>query len=680
MFQRIAKVAFTLTVALGSVSASAKRAARPCSLLLSLPCPAKRRKPMARSCLSWRSRRPLRWTRRKPTGRLVIKKSNIQIDGHGAWLLGPVKGNPNHFRQTAISAKGVSNVTLRNINAKGWETALAIEDGAGWRIEGCDFSDNFHDPAFGWGENGYRGGMLLKHITRSVVRKNRANRDWDGCVLVGSDDNLLEENDFSHASNTCLRLWNSSRNTVRKNLLTHGLRINPGEVHARDSACVLVETNSNDNRFLDNDCTHGGDGIFVRVLNGWVCTGNCFERNDASYANNNCFEAWSPRNTYRNNKANHGSYGFWLGASDQTLLEGNQASYNGLASGFHNSPHLPGAAHAGIVFMFGPSSHTVVRGNQCVGNNGAGIALIGDLNDGGPKWKAFHWIIEQNLLQGNRWGIYAKQADWIDLADNHFEDNRQGNLCRDGNVTNVVEHPGNPKIVHRPQAVLHGPAAAKVGASASWDASASSDPAGLPLRFRWNLGDGTVVETPQVTHTFRTAGFYRLGLTVNNGLLSDLAWRDFYVVDDIAELATEGQAADWTWIDPRSRVAFANDREVRIAGRMSLRAEVNPYSGDRVNLLYPASRKAGISLQGKREIIFWVKAENENLPGWQNTNPVITLYESEKRCSVLTPKLDLMNNRPNNEEREGWTRIVAPLAGGGQWNAQKARHRRYSIT
>ena len=33
--------------------------------------------------------------------------------------------------------------------------------GEGWHIENCNFSDNFHDPKFGWGENGRRGGIVL---------------------------------------------------------------------------------------------------------------------------------------------------------------------------------------------------------------------------------------------------------------------------------------------------------------------------------------------------------------------------------------------------------------------------------------------------------------------------------------------------------------------------------------
>jgi hypothetical protein len=38
---------------------------------------------------------------------------------------------------------------------------------------------------------------------------------------------------------------------------------------------VLVEPGSNGNHFLDNDITHGGDGVFVRAINRWVSTATC---------------------------------------------------------------------------------------------------------------------------------------------------------------------------------------------------------------------------------------------------------------------------------------------------------------------------------------------------------------------------------------------------------------------
>ncbi len=600
-------------------------------------------------------------------GPLIIKASNITLDGRGAAVVGKTSGDPREYTGTGIFAQGVSGVTLKNVRVKGWETGLRIEDGSGWRIEDCDLSDNFHDPAFGWGENGRRGGLVLVRVQHSTLCRTRANRVWDGCVLVESNDNLLENNDFSHTSNTCLKLWTACRNQIRNNVLSWGLRIDPGEVHARDSTCVLIESGSNDNRFADNDCTHGGDGIFVRVLNGWVSTGNVFERNDCSYANNNCIESWSPRNTYIGNKANHGSYGFWMGGSDQTVLEDNEASYNGLPTGMHNSPHLPGAGHAGIIFLFGTSSHTIARGNRCLGNNGAGIALVGDLDSEGRKWKAFHWIVEQNTLAENRWGVYVKHADWIDLAANVFRSNREHDVLNDGNVTNLFERGENAAVRKPPQAVLEGPARAVVGQAVVFDASASRDPTGGTLRFRWDLGDSTISDQPRVEHVFLRPGFHRVGLTVQNDLLSDLGWRDLYAVEDVVEFGTNGQAGQWSWSDPQSQVHFSDDREQQISGGESLAAVVQPYSGGRVSLLYPAAKDAAVTLSDKTHLVFWIRAINENVPAWQETNPLVTLYESETTSATLTPVADLMSQRPNSEEREGWTYFAIPLAGDEQW-------------
>lgn len=603
-------------------------------------------------------------------GPIVIKTSGITVDGQGAAVVGNSSGDPKTFREVGITAQGVSNVTLRNVRVKGWETGLRLQDCASWTIENCDFSDNFHDPEFGWGENGRRGGIVLEQVARSTLRKNRANRVWDACSLINSKENTLVENDFSHTSDTGLKLWTASRNRVLKNNISYGLRIKPGEVHARDSTCVLIESGSNDNVFEDNDCTHGGDGIFVRVLNGWVSTGNRFERNDCSYANNNGFEAWSPRNLYRSNKANWCSYGFWLGASDQTVLIGNEASHNGDPRGFHNSPHLPGNGHAGIVFMFGPSSHTIVRGNTCVGNQGAGIALVGDESSQGRKWKAFHWIIEGNTLAKNRWGIFARQADWIDLADNRYRDNREGKFYRDNSVSNVFEHPRIAGVHEPPMIVLRGPSSARVGDLVTLDASESRSHGGGMLQFRWDLGDGTVLTNTRIAHRFAKAGFYRVGLTVNDGSRSNLAWRDLYVVAPVQELGTEGEASHWSWHDPDSKAVFHDDQTVRIAGKTSIAAVVRPYGGGRVNLVYPRAKDAYWALAGKRQLVFWIKTLNENVPAWQGPNPLVTLQGREGRVLRLTPKTDWLAQPPYNEAREGWTYFAVPLHGNDDWSRE----------
>lgn len=600
-------------------------------------------------------------------GRLLIAASNITIDGRGVTLTGsdePI----NKRRGIAISAKGQSNVTLKNIKAHHWETGLEIVDGAKWTIENCDFSDNFHDPEFGWGENGRRGGIVLKNVHNSVLRKNVANRVWDACVLVDSDNNTLEGNNFSHTSNTCLKLWHASGNHVSKNILSHGIRIKAGEVHARDSTSVLIESGSNGNRFLDNDCTYGGDGIFVRVLNGWCSTGNRFEGNDCSYANNNGFECWAPKNEFVRNKANHCSYGFWLGGSDHTRLEDNEASFNGLQSGNHNSPHLPGNGHAGIVFMFGPSSHIVARGNTCVGNNGAGIALVGDLESRGAKWKAYHWIIEANRLHENRWGIFAQYADWVQVAGNEFKANTErGVMSAEGVSRLEVElESASEKPSPKPARVkLVGPQAVRVGEAIKF--TCVPEAKAVVSKYTWDLGDGTTASSAGVAHTYKQPGFYRVGVNAASAVGTELAYRDLYVVADQAELAADASRWDFEVVDTL-KCEFSRDKENYVAGEDSVRVVLDPYHGFAARMLYPKTRNAGWPLKSKIHLAFWLKAINPNLPGWQSNNPEITLYETSERKLRLTPKRDLFTDNKYNEARDGWRYFEIPLAANADWD------------
>ena len=167
-------------------------------------------------------------------GRIVIKQSGITIDGRGAWVIGASHADPKDYQDVGVSAKGVSKVTLMNLNIKGWQTGLKVEDGSGWLIENCNVSHNFHFPEAGWtsGEFNRRGGIVLERVNRSTVRKCKSNRNWDACALLHSDDNVVEKNDFSYASNSCLWLWGACRNQIKKNNLSYGLRVKIGETHA----------------------------------------------------------------------------------------------------------------------------------------------------------------------------------------------------------------------------------------------------------------------------------------------------------------------------------------------------------------------------------------------------------------------------------------------------------------
>src|SRR5688572_3211790 len=126
-------------------------------------------------------------------GGLVLAADGITVDGRGARIVGPVQraaeaagtvAAPNSFTGTGVQATGRSDITLRHLRVQGFGLGLLAEGGMRWRIEDCDFSDNFHDPDFGWGDQGEKGGLLLRGVLDGKLLRNRANRCWDACALV----------------------------------------------------------------------------------------------------------------------------------------------------------------------------------------------------------------------------------------------------------------------------------------------------------------------------------------------------------------------------------------------------------------------------------------------------------------------------------------------------------------
>jgi len=594
---------------------------------------------------------------------LVIAASGVTLDGNGARIVGPGRaGEPDSFQGAGIVAEGCSGVTLRNVRVRGFRVGLAAADGAGWVVEDCDFSDNFTDPAAGWDVERRAGGIVLTRIAHSVVRRNVAQRVWNGLDLDHCNGNLVVANTFSHCSNVCLKLWASCRNVVADNDLSWGLRIDPGEVHARDSAGVLIESGSDHNHFTRNNVTHGGDGIFIRVLNGWVSTGNAFIENDCSWANNNGLEAWSPGNAYVRNRANHCSYGFWLGGSDHTLLVGNEAGWNGQPDGPHNAPDK-GFGHGGIVFVGAPSSHTIIRGNHCHHNNGGGIVLRGDAASEGRAWRAFHWLIEGNRLEANRWGIHAQHADLIHLAANSHEGNENPDLFE--SVTRLTQS-SSSSTLPSPVACINGPTRAIVGKRVVFDASGSRDPQGRPLAFAWDIA-GAEHSAQAVEHVFARPGFHRVALTVSNGATADIAWRELYAVLDREDAATEWSADNWAFrAGEGTVVTFRNSGEA-LVGSSSLEARVEPYAGGEVELVFTPD--APLDLTGKKALTFWLRRRIEGVRGFKGASPVIRLHSSGGylTCTPADGANRIEHPESPSEARWGWLLMAVPLAGDAAW-------------
>jgi len=337
----------------------------------------------------------------------------------------------------ALRSQGNNALQIRGCKVQGFDLALSLVDCCDCIVEGNDFSDNFSDADYGWGDGREAlGGIFLDTVTGSKLNNNKVHNVWNGLVLRNSSNNDILDNDVSRCSNVCLKMSQSSNNRIKNNIFSWGLRIYPGEVHARDSVSFLMESGSNNNIIENNDFSHGGDGIFIRVLNHWCSMGNVFKGNDCSWANNNAIESWSPGNRYYKNKANHSSYGFWLGGSDDTVLIENEAIGNGID--FKNAPEPYG--NAGVAVVHGSSNGFLMVRNRIHGNHGPGLSL--GYKADAPAW---HWLISGNDISSNEaWseekpglGILVENAADIHLMGNTFHANDGSDLVVGKTVSNL---------------------------------------------------------------------------------------------------------------------------------------------------------------------------------------------------------------------------------------------------
>lgn len=590
---------------------------------------------------------------------IVIGADNITIDGNGAIFRGSstklstkTETNMNDFGYNSLSDKrpeednlgfygvgvkseGFSNIFVKNLRIMGFDIGLHVTKGIKWLIEGNDLSDNFSDPEWGWDDHGFHGGILLEYVQDSIIRNNKSTNVWDALNLRYSNNNTVKNNDFSHVTDVCLKLWNSSKNSITENDLSYGIRIKPDEVHARDSSGVLIESGSNDNIFKKNDITHGGDGLFIRVLNGWMSTGNYFEENDCSYANNNAIEAWSYGNSYVRNKANYSSYGFWLGGSDNTLLLENEAAYNGTV--FHNAPESFG--NAGIAIVNGSGSHTKIIGNYIHDNNGAGIAIRYN-----PDYPSYHFVIQKNKIEGNKnknnykgHGLYIKNAQWIDIAGNEIKNNEGKDIFLDDNTSDIFVRQANMEGKIPYAAFTVNNKSIEVTDDVIFDGNASKT-SNNTLEYRWDLGDGTITDDNIVKHKYRKPGFYRMGLTVNDGRMADIAFKNIYVNYKGKETGTEDLISKWGYDSDDDEAVLKEDTENYISGNHSICLMTK--KGTNHKLFYPADKNAGLDLTDKDIMAFYIKFQADSETDWQKVNkkPVIRLHTTENDYFEYMPE------------------------------------------
>jgi parallel beta-helix repeat protein len=287
-----------------------------------------------------------------PNG-IEIAADDITLDGNGALLVG------DGFKGQGVRLNRRSGVTIRNLAVERFYhgiyasscSALTLEHNRITRTHELDSPTVFLDV---WleREEAYGGAIFLNRCIDSRVDGNDVQHQQGGIILYGCDHIAVIANNASYNSGYGMLLFESSDNEVRDNIADFCSRIyqsKPGSEtyhNGADAAGLVMMSNASRNRIVHNMLRSGGDGVFLGGFNKEQikvpCSDNLFENNDGSFSPNIAFEAtFSQRNVFRNNRADACNYGFWLGWSSHTTVEGNRIEGNRIAGvaiehGFEN--------------------------------------------------------------------------------------------------------------------------------------------------------------------------------------------------------------------------------------------------------------------------------------------------------------------------------------------------------
>ena len=291
-------------------------------------------------------------------GAIVIEGDNITVDFNNATLKGSIgKTRPDEFYGVAIIIKGGSNITVKNLFARGYKVALLARNVNGLKIENCDFSYNYRQHLNSTQEKEdisdwmsyhrnetdewlrYGAAIYLRGCNNAIVANNKVSGGQNSLMMTECNLALVYNNDFSFNSGIGIGFYRSSNNRVLHNRVNFNVRGYSHGVYNRgqDSAGFLVYEQSNSNLFYKNSATHSGDGFFLWAGQTTMDTGkggcndNQVMYNDFSYAPTNGVEVTFSRNYITNNRIIECDHGIWGGYSYGSSFNNNQFRNNRIA-------------------------------------------------------------------------------------------------------------------------------------------------------------------------------------------------------------------------------------------------------------------------------------------------------------------------------------------------------------
>lgn len=360
-----------------------------------------------------------RITDHREQGILVVSGSNTRIDLTGVTL---ESGDsvPAEYTGIGILSRNTDSVSIRGGRVRGFRFGILIDGGRGHRVSGIDLSgsrtqrlrstpDHFdegdwldiaHPDTF----ETYGAGLYLKRTTGAVVTGVTARGSQNGIGLFESRAASIGDNDVSHNSGWGIHLWKSSANTIVRNNARASVRCE-SRSYSRgcDSAALLLRQQSDSNLVADNDLSGSGDGFFLSGQPPELSPsiGNIVVRNNAAGSFHNAFEAtFSAWNTFLENRADSSDFGFWLGYSRQSTVQGNI---------------IVGTRSAGIAIEHG--GENLLSGNTIIGG-AVGIRLFAPRADDAPSAS---YRIDDNTIATVTRGVVLEKTRRVKLRGNLFD-------------------------------------------------------------------------------------------------------------------------------------------------------------------------------------------------------------------------------------------------------------------
>ncbi len=247
---------------------------------------------------------------------LTIEGDGITVDFGGALLIGSSNDSlPDSFSGLAIRVRNSKNITLRNLNARGYQMAILAENCDSLTIEHSNLSYNYRPalPAQGgkaWPEKA--AAVYLYNCQAPALQYLTVTGGQHGLLLEDCHNGQLSDNDIRFNSGIGIGLQQSSNNHIRHNLLDWN-------VGAPLSAGILLSGPSHGNTLAYNSATHNQQGI---ALTG-SCSRNIIYGNDCSFALGSGIALNGQEHIAAANQLHNCQYGITGDSTAQSLLAAN---------------------------------------------------------------------------------------------------------------------------------------------------------------------------------------------------------------------------------------------------------------------------------------------------------------------------------------------------------------------